>query len=198
MKKLEPLEGLAVRQTKEWGEIFTGFETKNRYVVSDPEGRRLYLAAEERGNALLRMWLKAARPFELVVVDEQGQRVLTVERPFRFLFHEATVRDADGRMLGRVVWRFAFLRRRYAVEDASGIARFELRGPFFKPWTFLIREGDREVGRIAKRWGGFGKEAFTDADRFAVRFPRDWPAEHKALFLGVVFFLDFRHFENTD
>lgn len=198
MEKLASVDALAVRQSKEWGEILSGFETKNRYVVSDPDGEPLFYAAEEGGNALLRAFLKAARPFEIALLDTEGKRVLTVERPFRLLFHEATVRDASGKALGRIVWRFSILRRRYAVEDENGMERFSLHGPLLKPWTFLIREGDHERGRIAKRWSGLGKEMFTDADQFGVELPKEWPPERKALFLGLVFFVDFRHFENRD
>ena len=47
MEKLASVEGLVVSQKKEWGEIMTGFETKNRYVISDSMGNELYRAAEE-------------------------------------------------------------------------------------------------------------------------------------------------------
>ena len=33
MERLESLNALAIQQKKEWGEIITNFETKNRYVV---------------------------------------------------------------------------------------------------------------------------------------------------------------------
>ena len=59
MDRLSPLAGLIISQQKEWGEIVTGFETRNKYVVSDTEGNRLYLAAEEAGSLLLRWFLKA-------------------------------------------------------------------------------------------------------------------------------------------
>jgi hypothetical protein len=39
--------GVVVSQQKEWGEILTGFETKNRCAISDESGNRLYLAADE-------------------------------------------------------------------------------------------------------------------------------------------------------
>ncbi len=49
MEKLSTATGLIIRQQKEWGEILTGFETRNKYIVSDVSGTRLYLAAEEGG-----------------------------------------------------------------------------------------------------------------------------------------------------
>ena len=54
MERLSSISSLVVRQQKEWGEILTGFETKNRYAISDESGSRLYLAAEEAGSTLLR------------------------------------------------------------------------------------------------------------------------------------------------
>ena len=41
MHKLSSSSGLVVSQQKEWGEILTGFETKNKYAVSDMSGAML-------------------------------------------------------------------------------------------------------------------------------------------------------------
>lgn len=87
MEKLKSLDSLVVSQKKEWGEILSGFETKNKYVVSDETGNIIYYAAEEEGSVLLRWFLKALRPFTLVVLTEGNQVVLCVKRPFRFYFH---------------------------------------------------------------------------------------------------------------
>ena len=54
-----------VNQHKEWGEILTGFEIKNRYSISDESGRNLYLATEKEGSTLLRWFLKVFRPFNI-------------------------------------------------------------------------------------------------------------------------------------
>ena len=53
----------------------------------------MYLAAEEAGSTLLRLFLKALRPFTLVVLTEDGDVVLRVIRPFRFYFHRAEIVD---------------------------------------------------------------------------------------------------------
>ncbi|OIO03294.1 MAG: hypothetical protein AUJ51_04850 [Elusimicrobia bacterium CG1_02_56_21] len=57
MEKLKTAEAVIVRQKKEWGEILTGFETKNKYAVLDTSERQLYWAAEE-GSTLARLFLK--------------------------------------------------------------------------------------------------------------------------------------------
>jgi len=44
MEKLLALNGLVISQKKEWGEIVTGFETKNKYAIFDTAGNELYIA----------------------------------------------------------------------------------------------------------------------------------------------------------
>jgi hypothetical protein len=188
--------GLVVRQQKEWGEILTGFETQNKYAISDVSGSGLYLAAEEAGSMLIRWFLKALRPFTIAVFTEGGQEVLRVVRPFRFYFHRAEIVGAQGQLLGVIERRFSILRRVYSVLDRSGTEIYRLFGPVLHPWTFQIRKDGVECGKITKKWSGLMKEGFTDADSFGVVFPADWNVETKALFLGAVFLIDFVHFEN--
>ncbi|MGD2186301.1 MAG: phospholipid scramblase-related protein [Desulfobacterales bacterium] len=196
MERLSSISGLVVSQQKEWGEIVTGFETKNRYAISDVSGNRLYLAAEQAGSTLLRWILKALRPFTIAVLTENGQVILRVIRPFRFYFHRADVVDAQGQTLGVIERRFAVLRRIYSVLDSSGAEVFRLFGPILHPWTFQIKKDGDDYGKITKKWSGLLKEGFTDADNFGVMFPAEWDVKVKALFLGAVFLIDFVHFEN--
>jgi uncharacterized protein YxjI len=185
-----------VNQHKEWGEILTGFETKNKYAISDTSGNRLYLAAEEAGSMLMRWFLRALRPFTMAVLTEDGQVIMRVIRPFRFYFHRADIVDSQGQTLGTIERRFALLRRIYSVADRSGREVFQLFGPILHPWTFQIKKDGVECGKITKKWSGLLKEGFTDADNFGVMFPTEWNVKMKALFLGAVFLIDFVHFEN--
>ncbi len=197
MEKLSSIDGLVVSQRKEWGEILTGFETKNKYAVLDASGNDLYIAAELGGSLLLRWFLKALRPFEINVWTYENRLVLRVVRPFRFYFHELSVYDAHGQLLGTIQKRFSILRKIYSVLDGSGQEIYQLFGPILHPWTFEIRKEDGEYGKITKKWSGLLKESLTDADNFGVSFPASWDKKIKALFLGAVFLIDFVHFENT-
>lgn len=190
--------GIGRESKKEWGEIVTGFETRNRYAILDTHGNQLYMAVEEGGSTLLRWFLKALPcPFQITVKTRDEQLVLRVVRPFRFYFHELDIFDSRGQLLGTLQRRFALLRRIYSVLDRSGQEIFQLFGPLLHPWTFEIRNGDKEYGKITKKWSGLLKEGFTDADNFGVSFPVEWDKKLKALFLGAVFLIDFVHFENT-
>jgi uncharacterized protein YxjI len=195
METLSQVAGLVISQKKEWGEILTGFETRNRYKIFDAEGRELFLAREEPGTILLRWFLKAMRPFRLKIVTADGACKLAVRRPFRFYFHEAAVTDAEGRDLGTIRRRFALLRRIYTVTDCQQQELCQLYGPLLHPWTFEIRKGGMPQGKICKKWSGLLKEGFTDADNFGVTFPPGWCDAHKSLLLAAVFLIDFVHFE---
>jgi uncharacterized protein YxjI len=197
MRELEQLGRLIVSQRKEWGEILSGFEAHNKYIVFDEAGHEIYLAFEEGGSLLIRWWLRALRPFEIVLLTPNRQPVLRIRRPFRFYFHQVQIRDAAGRLLGTIRRRFSVLQRRYNVLDDQGHTVYELFGPLVHPWTFEIRRDEDVFGRITKRWSGLGKEVFTDADNFGVEWPEDWPVATKTLLLGAVFLIDFVHFENT-
>jgi len=120
VERLAATSSLVISQQKEWGEILSGFETKNKYVVFDEVGNQLYLAAEESGSTMARWFLKALRPFTISVLSNDGQLVLQVNRPFEFYFHRADIVDAEGRLLGTIQRRFSMLRRIYSVLDAHG------------------------------------------------------------------------------
>ena len=197
MNALDSANTLVVSQKKEWGEILSGFETKNRYVVLSEMGNELYYAAE-KSSFLLRMFLKALRPFEIIVARTDGSTVLNLQRPFRFYFHKMDVRDAHGKLLGTIEREFSLLRRLYRITNSTGMEICRLYGPLLHPWTFEIRENDRQVGKITKKWSGLAKEFFTDADNFAIEMPPGKDVETKSVLLGAVFLIDFVHFESKN
>jgi uncharacterized protein YxjI len=196
LEKLESVNTLVVQQKKEWGEIITNFETRNRYAVMDSSGKELYLAGEEGGSTLLRIFLKALRPFTIHIMSTAGKPVLKLQRPFRFYFHKMDVTDASGRIIGTIQKRFSLLRRVYSMLDPSGSEMYTLYGPLLHPWTFRIQKNGKEIGKITKKWSGLLKEGFTDADNFGVTFPKEMDVRRKGVILGAVFLIDFVHFEN--
>lgn len=192
---------LVVRQHKEMLEAFTGFETKNRYVVQLPDGQPALYAAETGSGGwafLVRSFLKNKRPFTIQLRDAHGNVVLALERPWTWFFSELHVRDGQGQPLGMIDQRFAFFARRFVVLDPTGRELAQLHGPFFRPWTFRVVQGDQEVGRITKQWSGLLREAFTDADTFGVEFGPHMDPRLRMLALAATFLIDFLYFENSD
>ncbi|MCX4243470.1 phospholipid scramblase-related protein [Paraliomyxa miuraensis] len=193
---------LVIRQQKELLEVFTDFETKNRYAIQLPDGQTAFYAAETGGGAwafITRSFLKARRPFTMDLLDPTGGMALRLERPWTWFFSELHVRDAQGQRLGMIDQRFAFLSRRFVILDPTGRELAQIHGPLWRPWTFRILQPDgQEVGRITKKWSGLLVEAFTDADTFGVEMSPGMDARLRPLVLAATFLIDFLYFEDRD
>jgi len=189
---------LRVRQHKEWGQILTGWETRNRYSIEDQEGQPVLFAGETGtglGAVLLRHFLKNKRPFTIEIRDPEGGLVLTVKRPWRFWLSRAEVTDGTGQQIGAIQQRWAFFKRRFTVEDQLGRPAAEIEGPFFKPWTFEVHHRGGPIGWIRKRWSGLLKEAFTQADNFSLELAPTIDDQLRPLCLAATFLVDFVYFE---
>ena len=147
MEVLRDIQTLFVKQKKEWGEILSGFETKNKYAITDLSGNHLLFAAEE-SSFLARMFFKAARPFTMHIMDSQGNSCLVLRRPFRFFLHEISISDDEGKFLGSIKLKFSLFTRNLLVFNSQGEQIFKIFGPFFHPWTFQILNCGLEVGKI--------------------------------------------------
>lgn len=191
---------LTVRQRRRWLEVLLSFEFKNAYDVYDG-AQQAVLNAREVGEGVgeffRRAFLGPLRPFEMEVAEiANGQVLLHIRRPFRFYFHRIEVTGPDGRVIGAVQRRWSWLRRIYTIEDASGAPVAELFGPILRPWTFEIRTGGVRRGVISKRWSGFGRELFTDADNFGVELG-DLDPNLRALAFAATVLVDVVHFERA-
>lgn len=192
---------LVIRQQKEMLEVFTDFETKNRYAIELPDGQTALYAAEAGGGAwdfITRSFLKAKRPFTMQLRDAYGNVALELERPWNWFFSELHVRDGHGQRLGMIDQRFAFFARQFVILGPDNRELAELHGPFFRPWTFRVLQGGQEVGRISKKWSGLLREAFTDADTFGVELGPSMDPRLRPLVLAATFLIDFLYFEDRD
>ena len=196
LDELSQVEGFLVDQSLETVEVLTGLETRNHYEIRSSAYDVLYSADEEGGSVVLRALLGGWRAFEVAVLSSTGEPVVRVTSPFRLFFHEATITGAEGEPLGTIQRRSGILRRRYQVRDETDGSGLELHGTLLHPWTFQVIRNGEPCGWIRKRWNGLFAEIATDADRFEVDFPRDWPARHKIVLLGALLLLDAAHFES--
>jgi uncharacterized protein YxjI len=198
--RFDAFQRLTVRQRKRWTEILLSLEMRNQYDVFD-ETQRPVLHVREEGEGLgaflKRFLLGQYRPFTASIGEPSGGAPwLRLRRPFRFFFHRLEVHGPDGALLGAVQKRWSWIRRIYAVEDPRGTVVAELFGPVLKPWTFEIRVRGQARGAIRKRWSGWGKELFTDADDFGVELA-NLDRDLKVLAFAATVLLDVVHFERS-
>ena len=187
---------LIVRQHVENFEVFTGFETKNRYAVLTPEGDQVLYAFEESGG-LARYLLKRRRPLDIHVIDPDQNTVLSANRKFYLMFSHLNVNDASGNHVGTLNRKFGIVKRRFTLTDARDQLIGEIRGSAFRQYTFSIHDSrGEEIGLITKQWSGIMRELFTDADTFQVQFSElSMSPESRLLVLASAFAIDLDFFE---
>ncbi len=197
MQKLFSMDIVEVRQKKEWLEILSGFEGKNRYVVKDSYGNDIYLVGE-KSSFWARIFLQFLRSLELHIINPEGIGVLKIIKPFRFFFYEARIEDFTGKCYGKVKRIFSFAIKDISVETPDGVEYYRIKSSIMHPWTLKVYRNGQEVGEIVKKWSGIGKEMFTDADNFTLKFPSGTSLEEKVLLLGALFFVDLVYFEGKN
>ncbi len=190
--------GLGMYQEKEWGEILVGWETRNRYQVYGADGRPVVYIGETGegwGHALLRnLW--SSRRIRLECMTQGGVLALAMERPWTFFFARMEVQAWDGRPMGYIQQRFGLLRRTFDICTPAGVVLATVEGPFWRPWTFFVRQKGVEVATIRKKWSGLGKEMFSQADNFGVEFqPELTDPRLRQLVLAATLLMDFSYFE---
>ena len=187
---------LVVRQSREMLEVFTGFETANRYRVLTPEGQDVMYAYEDSGM-LSRQFLGNNRPLSLHVLDSNREPILNANRGFFFFFSHLNVQDGNGAPIGSLKRKFGALKRKFVVLDTGDQQIAGLNGSIFRPHTFTLNNArGEEIGRIVKEWGGIMREGFTDADNFRIQFGDAAHGEHiRLLILASAFAIDLDFFE---
>ena len=187
---------LIVRQTREMLEVFTGFETANRYRILTPDGQEAMYAYEDSGM-LTRQFMGNHRPLSLHVLGSDGGNILNANRSFFWFLSHLNVQDGSGAPIGSLKRKFAALKRKFVVLDAGGQQIAGLNGSIFRPHTFTLNNArGEEMGRIVKEWGGIMREGFTDADNFRIQFSDAERSEHiRLLLLASAFAIDLDFFE---
>jgi len=198
-----------VKQKVELLEVLVGWETANKYSVTDQAGNKVFYVGEESG-CLSRICCTLVRPFDMVVKDRSGQNILQFSRGFSFgilccnccCTDTLTVVATGGQYLGCVEQSFS-MSPLFHVKDSVGRIVAKIEGPFCptscagSAVVFNIFDlAGNSIGTIKKEWGGLVREFFTDADYFSIGFPPNLDPTIKALLLGALFMIDFRYFED--
>ncbi|NBW80272.1 hypothetical protein EBR21_00825 [bacterium] len=188
---------IALKQKFELGELL-GFETRNKYMISNVNGDMIAFAAEQGKGVwgfLGRTFFGHWRRYEIIFYDNQRQPFMSAAHPFRWYFHEFEISNRNGQLVGRIVRRFALLSKKFDVLDPNGNVVYEISSPIWKIWTFPFVHKGRPIAHVRKRWSGVLSEWLTDRDNFLVEF--DAPALSElarrmivasAVFIDIMFF----------
>ena len=156
MIDLSQYQELIFRQSKEMLEMFTDFETANRYRILAPTGEEIMYAYEESGM-ISRQFMGSHRPLNLHVVDTENRPILNANRKFFWYFSHLNVADGEGNPIGTLSKLFAMLKRKFSVLDANGQQIAGINGSLFRRYTFTVNDQSRRRGgahhqRVERRY----------------------------------------------
>ncbi len=199
LEKLTNETSVFIRQQHELAE-WLGFESRNKYQISDSQGHPLAFAAEQSKGFLgwlMRQFLGHWRSFEVHFFNTDRQEILIARHPFRFFFQRMEFSTPDGKFIGAVQKRFSILTKRFDVENEKGLVIMEVASPLFKLWTFTFKSHGKDLAHVRKKWSGVVSEFFTDRDNFLVEFVDPTLTLHeKTKIMAAAIYIDLIYFEN--
>jgi uncharacterized protein YxjI len=124
------------------------------------------------------------------IVDAQGNVLLALTRPAKFVKSKILVSDGQGRPVGEVVQQNAIGKIRFAL-DAGGQNLGSINAENWRAWNFAIRDHTgTEVARITKTWEGLATTLFTTADNFVVQIHRQLEEPLRSLVVASALCVD--------
>ncbi|XP_042636786.1 phospholipid scramblase 1-like [Orycteropus afer afer] len=183
---------LVVNQNIEVLEVFTCFETSNKYDIMNKHQERIYFA-EEKSNCFFRHVCGYLRPFTITIYDNVGRDVIILHRSLRCCCcQKVTVEAPPGNTIGYIYQSCHPFLPKFKIKNEDKEDVMKIRGPCmlckcFKNVNFNLLSLDEEIliGKISKKWAGFMTEVFTDANKFKIKFPYDLDVKMKAVLLGA-------------
>jgi hypothetical protein len=185
---------LFIKQELEYAEIFTGFETKNKYSILDENKNKLFYAYETENNFLINQILGIRRPLSIKIIDISKKEILKIQRPFYFFNSSAKI-TSEERLIGTIKQKNWFLDKQFDFYDNNNNLLFSCISKFPHIWTFNVLKEGKQIGQILKKWAGLGREAFTDADKFMIDFDNIEEEKIQYAMLAMAFVIDLRVFE---
>jgi uncharacterized protein YxjI len=193
-------QNFVIKQKKEWIEIFSGIETKNKYSILDDQMSEIGFIVEQGSgffHFIKRWFLRSHRPFKITVMDKEGHHILSLSRKFFWFFSDLDV-SFNNKSYGSIHRRFSLFFKHYDVKNSDGSFAFKVRSPFWRIWTFPAKDNsEKEIGLVTKKWQGLLKEAFTDSDAFMIKANHGLETETKILLFCCGISIDFDYFENN-
>lgn len=195
-------DAIIIQQATEMTNVLLGIDTANKYDVFAPTGVKLGSVAEIGGGAggfIMRQLFNNARACKLQIFDIQGMEIGLIDKPFRFIYSEmASVAGQQGAMgeVGRAK-RVSMFGRNYTI-SVGGVDTFGIKSSLFqfRRFKFDVTRNGIVVASIVKKYEGFMKMAFTQADNFSIQFfDKNLTIEERYTLFATLFLIDYDVFE---
>ena len=149
-------------------------EITNHYDIRDESGNALG-QVQEVGQSKARKVLRFATNIDQFLshryelTDASGARLAELTRPGTIWKSKVLIKDGTGRDVGSLAQKKVFGKVNFEITGAMGEKLGEIRAENWRAWDFAIVDaGEREIGRVTKKWAGAAKEIFTTADNYMV------------------------------
>ncbi len=163
------------------------FKASNNYDILDPETQELIMKCREEGLGFFTKILrftdyKRMTPFNVVIKDAQGNKILSVKRGISIFVSTVKVTDENEQLLGTFKQMFWSIGGRFNLFGPNGNEMCQLKGKWTS-WDFKFAKDDVEFAHVSKKWAGLGKELFTTADNYMLEIYDTVPADHPLRYL---------------
>ena len=170
-------------------------EINQEFAIYDQQGRQVGAVRQVGQSAAKKVMRFVADVDQFMthkfqVVDSNGQVVLALTRPRKFMKSRIIVEGGNGQELGQIVQQNVIGKIRFALE-VNGQQIGSLNGENWRAWNFNIQDHTgREVARITKTWEGLAKTMFTQADNYVVQLHEQLPQPLHSIVLASAFGID--------
>lgn len=152
-------------------------ELNNQYSVFNQDGTQV-AKVEQVGQSTAK---KVARlvssldqfmTHQLEISDVNGNVLLRLTRPRKFIKSKILVSDGNDNEIGAIVQEKMVGKIHFGLE-ANGQRVGAIKAENWRAWNFRIEDaGGNEIARITKTWEGLAKTMFTTADNYVVQIHR--------------------------
>lgn len=150
------------------------------YDIVDPQTNTKIGEAREEISGLIKflrlLISKSLMPTRIAVYQgsQETTRILlfSIHRGIALFRPRVTISDASGAPVGFLQAKFLSLGGAFRVFTMDEKEVALVKGDW-KGWNFRFLSGEIELGMVAKKWSGFGKEMFTSADNYMISINGD-------------------------
>jgi uncharacterized protein YxjI len=150
------------------------FELASEFAVFDQDATQIG-AVRQVGQSAAKKVFRALTSFDqfmthrFEIVDMQGNVLLKLTRPAKFVKSRVVVEDGQGQEVGQIVQQNAIGKIRFSLE-AGGQSVGSINAENWRAWNFNIQDQTgAEIARITKTWEGLAKTMFTTADNYVLQ-----------------------------
>ncbi len=170
-------------------------EINQEFAVYDQHGQQIGAVRQVGQSAAKKVMRLVADVDQFMthkfqVVDSNGQVVLALTRPRKFMKSRMIVEGGNGQELGRIVQQNVIGKIRFSLES-GGQQIGSVNGENWRAWNFNIQDAaGREVARLTKTWEGLAKTMFTTADNYVVQIHQELPQPLRSLVVASALTID--------